>query len=302
MDVYMYIYETRMFELDILESYTNMENINESIGGAISSIIKKIFGTIIKVIKGFFRAIGRLFGLGEGSAESNMSKLDESKTKKDYKLDINMEDIDDIIKNIANDNLLEEDKEEGIKLLQSLLSHPKPTYSKFNKILEALQNPEFYDINSEDYCKKATKMLLPDLDIDFDKIDSKYEIPYGLIVNYLFEVPKQTMSNNDIVKFTELSVKLQKANDGISAKVHKSYKECMSRINELIDKDSEDASAEELKIKNRLNSNMTFILKLTSEAFHQPYKDAITYVNTSKCLFKLFKKKKDADKSNDGKK
>lgn len=294
MDVYMYIYETRMFELDILESYTNMENINESIGSAISSIIKKIFGTIVKVIKGIFGALGRLFGLGKGgdggSTSSKASKLENSETKKNFESTIDAAEIDKIVETIADENFLEDDRTTGIKYLKNVLSHPRPVYDKFDKLLDCFNDSEIYNITDEKYKEKILKKMCPGMDIDVDKDTIK--IPEDKIAKYFFEESKTMMSQDETRKFINLYNKLKKTNDNIARYAHRRYESCMRDIEDLISKDAEDKNEEILKIKKRLNQNMEFLIRMSSEILHKPMSDAINYVNVTTSIHELIARKK----------
>lgn len=292
MDAYVHIYETRMFELDILESYTNMENINESIGEAISLIIKKIFGTIVKVIKGIFSAIGKLFGLGGdggGSTSSKASKLENSKTKEDFEPTIDDAEITKIVENIADEKFLEEDRAIGSKYLKTLLSHPRPSYDKFDKLLDCFNDSEIYDIADEKYKEKILKKMCPGMDIDID--NDTIKIPGDKIARYLFVESKVMMSKDETRKFVSLYNKLKKANDNIARYAHRKYEECMRDIEDLVAKDTEDKNEEILKMKKRLNQNMEFIIRMSSEVLHKPMMDAINYVNVATSVHQLSERK-----------
>ena len=288
---YALLYEAHMFELHMLESYT-MENINESIGEVISSIIKKIFGTLVKIIKGFFEFLGNILGLGSSSGGSvsevanASSKLNNSKTKNKFKNKQNKVDIEDIANRIVLDNLIESDQEEGLKLLLNLLTHPAPNYSKFDNILEQFHDSSMYDIQNEKFSENIVTKLFPNSDI---KLDGDNKLSDEKIVNYLFEERKDILSKNEINSFMKLDKKIKSAFNKVSANIHKNYKEVMGELSET--PDGEENTVKFNNIKAILNKNLNFITYLIT-TLKPILADGLNYINISNSLYKIFDKNK----------
>lgn len=287
---YVLLYEAHMFELHMLESYT-MGNINESVGELISSIIKKIFGTLIKIIKGFFEFLGSIFGLGSSSGGSvsdvanASSKLNNSKAKNKFKNKQNKVDIEDVANRIVLDNLIEADQEEGLKLLLNLLTHPAPIYSKFDNILEQFHNSDIYDIQNDKFSENIVTKLFPNSDI---KPDEDNKLSDEKIVNYLFEERKDILPKNKIKDFMKLDKKLKSVFNKVSSNIHKNYKECMAELEHL---DAKSDTTKFNEVKTILNNNLNFITYLIT-TLKPILADGLNYINITNSLYKIFDKNK----------
>lgn len=284
---YALLYEAHMFELHMLESYT-MENINESIGEVISSIIKKIFGTLVKIVKGFFKFLGSILGIGSSSdsiseVANESSKLNNSKTKNEFKNNQNDKDIENIATRIIAENLIEDDREEGLKLLLNLLSHPAPSYSKFDNILSQLDDSGTYDIQNKNFSENIISKMFPNSDI---KLTGDNKLSSETIVNYLFEERRSIMSENEVKNFIKLDEKLKAVLNKVSGLIHKNYKKCMNEV-----ENTDNTPDKVNEIKTTLNNNLNFMTHLIV-TLKPILSDGLNYVSVTDSLYKIFDKHK----------
>ena len=291
-NMYALLYEYKMEELYILESYI-LEPVNEGATELVVNAIKLIFGTMFKMVKSVFDAIGSMFNMSSGGGSGCKTKLKNSKINTNAKIEVNNADVDRAIKDFVDDV----EELEGAKMnelrstLKILLSSFTPNIDRFGTLYDKLIGSEVIcDLKADDYVKKVTNTLFPNGDIKYNQTATGvYTIDPESIGKYLYESkkPNSFMSANDAIKFTDKFKNLEKNFNIFKGRLARSYNELQRELNIKY----KDASPEELnKIKTKVFQNSSFINGLLI-ILTDMITNAMAYVGTISYIhLKLLKK------------
>lgn len=291
-NMYLLLYESKMEELAILESYVN---VNEGIVGGIANVIQAIFRTIFKLIAGFFSAIGNLLGLdGAGST----SRLGSSKYN-DYKIKFNDGEVEKYIED-GFDKIMAKTgytytEEEAKTLKEAMKTHiqiKKPLFDRFIHTRNALLNNSIYDFKNKEYINNTIKTLFPGSDIKPVSESDTVKIDKKVIIDYFCEsrANRELVSERDAEEFKKKFKNFNKNLEKAKSNLTKSYNEIKKESSELAsgDAESKKKSAELTKLLYKNAGFLqTMIVELTGI-----FSYSILVVNSTLHVYKMYKKKK----------
>ena len=257
-DYYSILFESKMFELSVLESIYEFETIDEGeTAEKIESILKNVFGSILKAFKKFFDDLHDMFTRADYRhyrfKKSNFlynglpNKLNRS--------------IVEYNKKFASLNFDESDQKEALKLLNTITLHPMPNVKNFKIFVKALGSKSMYDLNNKDFKENTLKALFPDVKIKLygNRIDVKlvnlclfYRGGTGLL---------DTKYANEMLDILD---EMSKINKHVSVEVYNAYRDCTTGVKKF--KDVIDAPGQYLRklitIKQYVYDNLEFVVEL----------------------------------------
>lgn len=149
------IYETRLEEISILESYLMNSNVDESVTDTVKNVIKKLFQAIVRMFKKISRDIQNIF---KGSRLSKVDNLDLDK-KSQYT-------FGDIVDAFIKENKIDIDRDSVKKYINSHTEFV-PLFGGIKvdevlNILNKISDAELYSLNDKDYKEKVCKKFFPE--------------------------------------------------------------------------------------------------------------------------------------------
>ena len=257
-DYYSILFESKMFELSVLESIYEFETIDEGeTAEKIESILKNVFGSILKAFKKFFDDLHDMFTRAD-YRHYRFKKSNFSYNGLPNKLNRSIVEYN---KKFASLNFDESDQKEALKLLNTITLHPMPNVKNFKIFVKALGSKSMYDLNNKDFKENTLKALFPDVKIKLygNRIDVKlvnlclfYRGGTGLL---------DTKYANEMLDILD---EMSKINKHVSVEVYNAYRDCTTGVKKF--KDVIDAPGQYLRklitIKQYVYDNLEFVVEL----------------------------------------
>lgn len=289
-NMYALLYEYKMEELSILESYM-FEPIYEGAIGLVLGAIKMIFATLFKLIRSIFEAIGNLFNISSSGGSGSVTKLKNSKIYNNNKQEVSSEtlsrELEMFTNDIKNDNLESEDVDKMKETMEAILATKiSPKYKNFESAYYLLvsSTDTICNFRDEKYIEKITKSIFPAKIVNTIKLENGvYKLDYSTLAEYFFKANSE-FSKEDAEQFLTTFKNCKRDSDRIKSAIGKAHK---SLEHDLKKEFSEDNSEELTKVKTLINKNSVFITTLlaTLADFMMAalaYAGAVTYLHKIK--------------------
>lgn len=257
-DYYSILFESKMFELSVLESVYEFETIDEGeTVEKIESILKNVFGSILKAFKKFFDDLHDMFTRAD-YRHYRFKKSNFSYNGLPNKLNSSIVEYN---KKFASLNFDESDQKEALKLLNTITLHPMPNVKNFKIFVKALGSKSMYDLNNKDFKENTLKALFPDVKIKLygNRIDAK------LVNLCLFYRGGTGLLDSEYAnEMLDILDEMSKINKHVSVKVYNAYRDCTTGVKKF--KDVIDAPGQYLRklitIKQYVYDNLEFVVEL----------------------------------------
>lgn len=264
-NIYALLYEYKMEELSILESYM-FEPIDEGAITLVLHAIKMIFATIFKLIRSIFEGIANLFNISSSGGSGSVTKLKNSKIYNDNKQEVSSENLSRELKkltnDIKNDNLESENVDKMKEAMEVLLATKiSPNYNKFVSAYYLLVNStdEICNFRDEKYVENLMKsVFLSDVAKIVKLENGVYKLDYDALREYFFKTNSE-LSKEDAEQFLTTFKNCKRDVDIIKADIGKAHK---SLEHDLKKEFGDDNSEELVKVKTLISKNSAFMTNL----------------------------------------
>lgn len=289
-NIYALLYEYKMEELSILESYM-FEPIDEGAITLVLHAIKMIFATIFKLIGSIFEGIANLFNISSSGGSGSVTKLKNSKIYNDNKQEVSSEylsrELKKLTNDIKNDNLKSENVDKMKEAMEVVLATKiSPNYNNFVSAYYLLVNntDDICNFRDEKYVENLMKSVFPSDVAKIVKLENGvYKLDYDAFREYFFKTNSE-LSKEDAEQFLTTFKNCKRDADIIKADIGKAHK----RLEYDLKKEFGDDDSEELvKVKTLINKNSAFMTNLlvTLTDFMKcalAYAGAVTYLHKLK--------------------
>lgn len=264
-NIYALLYEYKMEELSILESYM-FEPIDEGAIALVLHAIKMIFATIFKLIRSVFEGIANLFNISSSGGSGSVTKLKNSKIYNDNKQEVSNEylsrELKKLTNDIKNDNLESENVDKMKEAMEVLLATKiSPNYNNFVGAYYLLVNntDEICNFRDEKYVENLMKSVFPSDVAKIVKLENGvYKLDYDALREYFFKTNSE-LSKEDAEQFLTTFKNCKRDADIIKADIGKAHKSLEHDLKkEFGDEDSEEL----VKVKTLINKNSAFMTNL----------------------------------------
>lgn len=288
-NMYALLYEYKMEELSILESYM-FEPIDEGAIALVLHAIKMIFATIFKLIRSIFEGIVNLFNISSSGGSGSVTKLKNSKIYNDNKQEVSGEYLSRELKKfsdvIDDDNLESENGDKMKEAMEVVLATKiSPRYKYFEAVYDLLvtEIDNICNFRDEKYVEKITKSIFPAKIVKTIKLENGvYKLDYNTLVEYFFKANSE-LSKDDAEQFLTTFENCKRDADRIKADIGKAYKSVEADLKREF---GEDNSEELVKVKNLINKNSIFMTTLLA-TLADFMKTALSYAGVVIYLHKL---------------
>lgn len=287
-NIYALLYEYKMEELSILESYM-FEPIDEGAIALVLHAIKMIFATIFKLIRSIFEGIANLFNISSSGGSGSVTKLKNSKIYNDNKQEVSSEYLNRELKKFTDgikDTSLKSENEDKIKEAIEVVLATKisPNYDNFVAAYYLLNNStdEICNFRDEKYVENLMKSVFPS-NVKTVKLENGvYKLDYDALGEYFFKTNSE-LSKDDAEQFLATFKDCKKDADSIKAAIGKEHKSLEADLKREF---GEDDSEELVKVKNLINKNSAFMTTLLA-TLADFMKCGLAYAGTVIYLHKL---------------
>ena len=263
-NIYALLYEYKMEELSILESYM-FEPIDEGAIALVLHAIKMIFATIFKLIRSIFEGIANLFNISSSGGSGSITKLKNSKIYNDNKQEVSSEYLNRELKkfsdDIKNGNLKAENEDKMKEVMETILATKiSPNYTHFLGSYHLfVNNPDaICNFRDEKYVENLMKLVFPS-NVKTVKLENGvYKLDYDALREYFFKTNSE-LSKDDAEQFLATFKGCKKDADSIKAAIGKEHKSLEADLKREF---GEDDSEELVKVKNLINKNSAFMTTL----------------------------------------
>lgn len=288
-NIYALLYEYKMEELSILESYM-FEPIDEGAIGLVLHAIKMIFATIFKLIRSIFEGIANLFNISSSGGSGSVTKLKNSKIYNDNKQEVSGEYLSRELKkfsdDIKNGNLKSENEDKMKEVMETILATKiSPNYTHFISAYHLFVNStdEICNFRDEKYVENLMKSVFPSNVAKTVKLENGvYKLDYDALGEYFFKTNSE-LSKDDAEEFLDTFEGCKKDADSIKAAIGKEHKSLEADLKREF---GEDDSEELVKVKNLINKNSAFMTTLLA-TLADFMKCGLAYAGTVIYLHKL---------------
>lgn len=288
-NMYALLYEYKMEELSILESYM-FEPIDEGAIVLVLHAIKMIFATIFKLIRAVFEGIANLFNISSSGGSGSVTKLKNSKIYNDNKQEVSSEYLNREFEKFTNDikdASLKSENEDKIKRAIEVVLATKisPNYDNFVAAYYLLNNSidEICNFRDEKYIENITKKIFPSNIVKTIKLENGvYQLDYNTLLEYFFKTNSE-LSKDDAEQFLTTFENCKRDADRIKAAIGKAHKSLEADLKREF---GEDNSEELVKVKNLINKNSIFMTGLLA-TLADFMKTALSYAGVVIYLHKL---------------
>ena len=263
-NVYALLYEYKMEELSILESYM-FEPIDEGAIALVLHAIKMIFATIFKLIRSIFESIANLFNISSRGGSGSVTKLKNSKiynaNKQEVSSEISSRELKKFLDGIENDTL-DENADKIKETMEAVLATKiSPNYTHYISAYYLLVNStdEICNFRDEKYVENLMKSVFPSDVAKIVKLENGvYKLDYDALDDYFFK-DNSEFSKDDAEEFLTTFVNCKRDADKIKADIGKAHK----RLEHDLKKEFGEDDSEELnKVKTLINRNSAFMTTL----------------------------------------
>lgn len=285
MDYYIFLYESRMFELETLEAISETDVINESSIEKIQDIIKNIFANTLKIFKKFFDDIDDMF------TKADLRHYKIRRTPFRYLTQIEKIDPEKTAtyKDIIKDYVDEEDSAEALKLINTLVLHPRPKVKDVDTMVKTLEDKKMYNLNDPNYAENTLKRMFPGYNI---KLNGSKSVSVHAITYCIFEhTPGWVLSYDDTNTMLKIVDRLEKVKKKLSVEIYDAYREGIFGSKSIKGMPISKIISKLLTLKHELYSNLEFVTLLCKN-LKPVIGDLVDYLSYTLRLHELIDKHK----------